>query len=86
MKRKTDELEQKFMNRLVAQVALRLRSELLRRLREEKARHWKMRGSHRLGLHFERGFFRGVKHAHDLIAITLDPAKIRARIRKGAKR
>jgi hypothetical protein len=86
MKYKRNGAEQRAMNRIVAQVALRLRSELLKRLHQEKARHWQMRGQHRLGTHFERGFFRGIKHAHDLIALTLDPKKIRAQIRKGSER
>jgi len=86
MKRPEEARQQRTMNRIVAQVALRLRQELLQRLHQEKARHWQMRGQHRLGLHFERGFFRGIKHAHDLIAATLDPKKIRAQIRGGKPR
>lgn len=81
--KRNESRQQAMMNRIVAQVALRLRSELLQRLHKEKVRHWQMRGEHRLGSHFERGFFRGIKHAHDLIAVTLDPKKIRAQIRRG---
>jgi hypothetical protein len=81
--KRTERKQQLVMNRIVAQVAQRLRTELLNRLHKEKARHWQMRGQHRLGPHFERGFFRGIKHAHDLIAVTLDPKKIRAQIRTG---
>jgi hypothetical protein len=44
-------------NRIVQQTALALRRELLKRLHKEKVRHWEMRNSHRLGKHFERGFF-----------------------------
>lgn len=78
--RREQAMMQKTMNRVVAQVALGLRRELLKRLHQEKVRHWRMRGQHRLGPHFERGFFRGIKHAHDLIAVTLDPKKIRAQM------
>jgi len=81
--KRTERRQQLLMNRIVAQVAQRLRTELLNRLHKEKVRHWQMRGQHRLGPHFERGFFRGIKHAHDLIALTLDPKRIRAQIRTG---
>jgi hypothetical protein len=84
--KKSEQRQQVLMNSIVARVALRLRTELLNRLHKEKVRHWHMRGQHRLGPHFERGFFRGIKHAHDLIAVTLDPKKIRAQIRTVRRR
>jgi hypothetical protein len=57
-----------YSNKAINQAAIRrLRRELLNVIQQEKARHWKMRGTHRLGKHFERGFFRGLNHAYDIV-------------------
>lgn len=59
-----------------------MRRVLLAKIGSEKARHWKMRGTHRLGKHFERGFFRGLKHADGIIRDLLDPKRYQAKIRQ----
>lgn len=71
--------ELKWLKNVVRPTVLAIRRELLRTVRSEKSRHWKMRSSHRLGLHFERGFFRGLKHAETIIARTLEPKKFTAK-------
>lgn len=50
-----------------------IRKRLLEAIRGEKERHWKMRGSHKLGKHFERGFYRGLNHADQTIRAALSP-------------
>jgi hypothetical protein len=74
--------EQVVVNRIVAQAAAEMRHRLLAALQREKARHWRKSG--RLqgqGVHFERGFSRGIRHAQRLVALSLDAAKIRVMIR-----
>ena len=71
----TNELD--WLKHVVRPTVLTVRKRLLQALAQEKARHWKMRGNHRLGKHFERGFFRGLNHAHDIIVQMLDPKRFR---------
>lgn len=67
---------------LVRPVVRVMRRHLLKALHEEKARHWKMRGSHRLGKHFERGFFRGLNHAFQVVERYTNPSLFQAKHKK----
>lgn len=76
------ESTQHFVNRMVAMVAVQLQRQLLKIIHDERVRHWEMRGHHRLGKHFERGFFRGLKHADEIVRSVLNPKRIRVSTRK----
>jgi hypothetical protein len=83
--------ELEWLKDVVRPTALAIRRELLRTVRSEKAGHWKLRASRgpawpssmrKASRHFERGFFRGLKHAETIIARTLEPKKFAVKERK----